>query len=50
MSAFIGTSLKKILLPSKVQVIKVPKSKKKKYTKMLRKSGLSKKIKIKSLC
>ena len=30
-------------------VIKVPKSKKKKYTKMLRKSGLSKKIKIKSL-
>lgn len=95
MSAFIGTSLKKIMLPSKVQVIKngshgnnglgngyevknlraieihskklkkiernsfgglsrkvvikVPKSKKKKYTKMLRKSGLSKKIKIKSL-
>lgn len=95
MSAFIGTSLKKIILPKKVQVIKngnhgnkglgngyevkklrvieihskkvtkieknsfgglshkvvikVPKSKKKKYTKMLRKSGLSKKVKIKSL-
>lgn len=95
MSAFIGTSLKKIMLPSKVQVIKngshgnkglgngyevkklriieihtkklkkieknsfgglsrkavikVPKTKKKQYTKMLRKSGLSKKIKIKSL-
>ena len=32
-------------LSSKV-VIKVPKSKKKKYTKMLRKSGLSKKVKI----
>ena len=35
-------------LSSKV-VIKVPKSKKKKYTKMLRKSGLSKKVKIKAL-
>ena len=35
-------------LSSKV-VIKVPKSRKKKYTKMLRKSGLSKKVKIKSL-
>ena len=32
-------------LSSKV-VIKVPKGKKKKYTKMLRKSGLSKKVKI----
>ena len=32
-------------LSSKV-VVKVPKSKKKKYTKMLRKSGLSKKVKI----
>ena len=96
MSAFAGTGLKKISLPSKVHtikrgtsgrkvfsyekgltyptknlrvieihskkvksiqknsfsglsskvVIKVPKSKKKKYTKMLRKSGLSKKVKI----
>ena len=35
-------------LSSKV-VIKVPKSRKKKYTKMLRKSGLSKKVKIKVL-
>ena len=35
-------------LSSKV-VIKVPKSRKKKYTKMLRKSGLSKKVKIKAL-
>lgn len=35
-------------LSSKV-VIKVPESKKKKYTKMLRKSGLSKKVKIKAL-
>ena len=95
MSAFIATSLKRIIIPKNVQVIKngnhgnkvfgdgndnknlctieirskkiksiqkksfsglsskvvikVPKSKKKKYTKMLRKSGLSKKVKIKSL-
>ncbi len=35
-------------LSSKV-VIKVPKSRKKKYTKMLRKSGLEKKVKIKTL-
>ena len=35
-------------LPSKV-VIKVPKSRKKKYTKMLQKSGLEKKVKIRTL-
>ena len=35
-------------LSSKV-VIKVPKSRKKKYTKMLRKSGLEKKVKIRTL-
>ena len=34
---------------SRKVVIKVPKSKKKKYTEMLRNSGLSKKVKIKSL-
>ena len=35
-------------LSSKV-VIKVPKSRKKKYTRMLRESGLEKKVKIKTL-
>ena len=35
-------------LSSKV-VVKVPKSRKKKYTKMLRESGLEKKVKIKTL-